>query len=113
VIHLGSFPLNLSFLCNRVEIVLAPDAPERENIAHVLLIAAQNLFAEARIPFCTALVDAGELPAVVAAGFTATGRQYANFLWAKEDERGYPSSAIALGEWYSVLARLRDRKMKD
>lgn len=113
VIYLGSFPLNLSFVCNRVEIVLAPDAPERESIARALLIAAQNIFAEAGLPFCTALVDTGDLPAAIGAGFTTTGRQYANFLWAKEDERGYPSSAIAVSEWYSVLARLRERTTKD
>lgn len=113
VIHLGTFPLNLSFLCNRVEIVVAPDAPERNIIACALLVAAQNIFTEARLPFCTALVDAEEIPAAVAAGFTAKGRQYANFLWAKEDERGYPSSAIAVSEWYSVLSRLRERKAED
>lgn len=50
--------------------------------------------------------EPADAPAAVAGGFNATGKQYSNLLWARENEQGWPSCAAAFERWY---ARIRQR----
>jgi hypothetical protein len=109
-VYLGSFPLNLSFLCNRVELAVPPDAPDREDVIYALLRAAENLFAELGCPLCTALTQREDTVAALRSGFRSGGRSYNQFLWSCEQERGFASTAIACSSWYSSIARMKGRR---
>ena len=104
--HVSGFPMNFSFLCGRVEILVHPHAPDRANVVRDLARAAIREAALRKEPICALLVDPEDAPAAVAGGFNATGKQYTNFLWARENEQGWPSCASAFERWY---ARIRQR----
>jgi hypothetical protein len=101
--HASGFPMNFSFLCGRVEILVHPEAPDRANVVRDLACAAMREAALCKEPVCALLVDPKDTPAAVAGGFNATGKQYSNFLWAREGEKGYKSTTIAFERWYARI----------
>ena len=102
-IHLGSAPMNLSFLCNRVEIAVSSETANRDAVAKNLLTAARQLFAEKGALHFVALLSAEDNMAAQAAGYHDTGRQYSSFLWSRDGEHGFASTAIALARWFETL----------
>jgi hypothetical protein len=106
VCHVSGVPMNFSFLCGRVEILVHPHAPDRANVVRDLARVAIREAALREEPTCVLLIDPEDAPAAVAGGFKATGKQYSNLLWARENEQGWPSCAIAFERWY---ARIRQR----
>jgi hypothetical protein len=104
--HVSGFPMNFSFLCGRVEILVHPHAPDRANVVRDLARAAILEAALRNEPICALLVEPADVPAAVAGGFSATGKQYSNLLWARENEQGWSSCAAAFERWY---AKIRQR----
>lgn len=104
--YASSVPLNLSFLCNRLEVLVRPDAPDRAALVRELALQAQRDAGAARAPMLTALVEPEDEAALCSAGFQATGRQYGKFTWAREGERAFTASAMAIVEWYGEMHRL-------
>jgi hypothetical protein len=101
--HASGFPMNFSFLCGRKEILVHPEAPDRANVVRDLACAAMREAALRKEPVCALLVDPKDMPAAVAGGFSATGKQYSNFLWGREGEKGYESTTIAFERWYARI----------
>ena len=103
--HITEFPLNFSFLCGRVELLLHPDAPDRSNVVRDLCRASIHDNHLRDKPMCALLVDADDASAAVDAGYTDSGKQYSNFISQREGERGFASTAIALSHWYGIAER--------
>ena len=103
--YVSGFPMNFSFLCRRVEILMHPEAPDRANVVRDLARAAIREAAFRKEPMCALLIDAEDAQAAVAGGFNLTGKQYSNFLWAREGEKGYRSTAIAFERWYEKIGQ--------
>jgi hypothetical protein len=103
--HTSSFPINFSFLCSRVEILVHPEAPDRANVIGDLTSAAIREAALREEPVCALLVRPEDARAAIAGGFNTTGRQYSNFLWARENEQGWPSTVIAFERWYEKISQ--------
>jgi hypothetical protein len=101
--HVSGFPMNFSFLCGRVEILVHPEAPDRANVVRDLARAAIHGAALRKEAVCALLIEQEDAPAAVAGGFNATGKQYSNFLWAREREIGYQSTATAFERWYARI----------
>jgi hypothetical protein len=93
-------PINYSFLCGRVEILVHPEAPDRACVVRDLARAAIREAALRKEPVCALLIDRSDAQAAVAGGFHTTGKQYSNFLWARESAEGWPSTAMALERLY-------------
>lgn len=101
-VHTGSFPVNMSFLCNRVELALPESLENRAQAITALLGAAGSLFARAGCPHYTALLKPADTPHAVRAGLVSEGRSYSQFIWSREGSRGFASTAIALSAWYAL-----------
>jgi hypothetical protein len=101
--HVSGFPMNFSFLCSRVEILAHPEAPDRANIVSDLARAAIREAVIRNETVCALLIDPEDAQAAVAGGFKTTGKQYSNFLWARENEQGWPSCAMAFERWYERI----------
>jgi hypothetical protein len=86
-----------------VEILVHPEAPDRTNVVCDLAGAALCEAALRKQLFCALLIDPEDAPAAVAAGFNTTGKRYSDFLWAREGEKGYQSTAIAFERWYEKI----------
>jgi hypothetical protein len=99
----SGFPMNFSFLCSRVEILVHPDAPDRACVVRDLARAAIREAELRKEPVCVLLIDRSDAHAALAGGFNTTGKQYSNFLWAREGAEGWPSTAIALQRWYTKI----------
>jgi hypothetical protein len=104
--HVSGIPMNFSFLCGRVEILVHPRAPDRANVVRDLASAAIREAALRKEPICALLVETADAPAAIAGGFNPTGKRYSNLLWARENEQGWHSCAAAFERWY---ARIRQR----
>jgi hypothetical protein len=107
----ASVPMNFSLLCNRTELLIHPDAPDREQVVAELAHTARWAASARHQPLCPLLVDPADVPAALAVGFQATGKQYSNFLWARENQQGWPSSARAIHEMYALLERRAVKSM--
>jgi hypothetical protein len=103
-----SVPANFSLLCSRVEIVLHPGAPDRENVVAELARAAVHEAALAGLPASALLIDTADAAAATTAGYARTGKRYANFIWSREHAHGAPSVFKALDTLYASLARYTD-----
>jgi hypothetical protein len=110
VIHLGSAPLNLSFLCNRVEVALAGAGEDAAAAVTSLLTAARQLFAEKHTPHFVALLAPEHAAIASAEGYQATGREYSSFLWSKDGEHGTAPTAIAIARWFQTLGAREARR---
>jgi hypothetical protein len=108
--YFTGFPMNFSSLCGRVEIIVHPNAPDRERIVSELSRATIHHAQSRGERLLPALVDPVDTPAVVTSGFTATGKQYSNFLWTREGARGFASTAIALSHCYGRVERISATK---
>lgn len=104
--YISSIPLNLSYLCNRLEVLVHPDVPDRDTLVYALAARVQMDAATTRTPVLTALVEPQDEAALVRAGFQAIGRQYGKFTWAREGERTYTASALSIVEWYGEIHHL-------
>lgn len=78
---------------------------DRANVVRDLARAATREAALRKEPICTLLVSPEDAPAAVAGDFNPTGKRYTNFLWARENEQGWPSCAIAFERWYARIRR--------
>lgn len=107
VLHMGSSPINLSLLCNRVEVAIAESA-DQPQITTSLLQAARRAFAEDGIPHFTCLLRPDDAGTTIK-GYHATGRQYASFLWSRDLNHGFASTAIALARWFETLGERKAR----
>ena len=103
--HATRFPTNFSFLCGRVEILVHPEAPDRAGVVRDLARAAIREAALRQEPVCALLIDRADAQAAVDGGFNTTGKQYSNFLWARESAEGWPSTAIAFERWYTRISQ--------
>lgn len=103
--YITGFPMNFSLLCGRAELLVRRDAPDRAAVVSELASAAihhANSRGERLLP---ALLDPADSDSAIAAGFEATGKQYSNFLWPREEGRGFASTAIAFSHWYGRIER--------
>ena len=103
--YVTGFPVNFSFLCGRVEILVHPEAPDRAGVVRDLARAAIREATLRKVPVCALLIDPSDAQAAVAGGFDATGKQYSTFLWARESAEGWPSTAIAFERWYARIGQ--------
>jgi hypothetical protein len=103
--YASGFPMNFSFLCGRVEILVHPEAPDRASVVRDLARAAIREAALRKEPVCALLIDRSDARSAVAGGFNITGKQYSNFLWARESAEGWPSTATALERWYMRISQ--------
>jgi hypothetical protein len=106
--HRMNVPANFSLLCSRVEIVIHPGAPDRENVVAELARAAVCEAALTQAPASALLVDPVDAAAATAAGYARTGKRYSNFIWSREHAHGAPSVFKALDTLYASLARYTD-----
>jgi hypothetical protein len=82
-----------------------PEAPDHRNVVRDLARAAIRQAALRKERICTLLIDPKDAQAAVAGGFNTTSRQYSNFLWARENEQGWPSTTIATKRWYERISQ--------
>ena len=104
--YMTGVPMNFSSLCGRVEFVLHPNSPDRASVVSELARAAIHSAHSRGEQLLPALVDPSDSPAAASAGFTATDKQYSNFLWTREGARGFASTSIALSHWYGRIERI-------
>ncbi len=97
-----SVPMNFSFLCSRVELLVHPESPDRASVVRELARAAIHEAALRGDPLCTLVIDAADVPAAVAGGFEVSGKQYSSFFWGRENEHGSPSVFRALDNLYTA-----------
>jgi hypothetical protein len=102
--HESSVPLNFSFLCGRVEILVPPQTAARAAVVCDLAGAALECAALRNAPACALLIDPADAPAAGEAGFEATGKRYANVVWARECHAGWPTAIEALQRLYHITA---------
>ncbi len=107
--YASNIPMNFSLLCNRVEIHVRPDVPDRFTVIRDLAAASIRNAARRGQPISTLLIDANDVPAALAGGFETTGKQYASVIWARESAEGWPSILYSLDRMYSrVMQRSND-----
>jgi hypothetical protein len=102
--HESSIPLNFSFLCGRVEILVPPQTPARAAVVRDLAGAALKCAALRNTPACALLIDPADAPAAGEGGFESTGKRYANVVWARECAAGWPTAIEALQRLYHIAA---------
>lgn len=101
-------PVNSGLLCQRAEILVAPelDAGDAAEVVRDLALTLRRraTAGDAQIPL---LVAEAHASAAAAAGFTSTGRQYSHALW---DMRCGPEHGLAgLNAFYERVRRSADR----
>jgi hypothetical protein len=106
----SSIPMNFSLLCNRVEMFVHPDAPDRANVVRALAHAARSKVELGGGWVRPLLTEPSDTPAVVEAGFAETGKRYSHAVWARETAEGWPSALRALDRLYAV-ARTRQERL--
>lgn len=102
-----SVPANFSFLCSRVELLIHPDAGDRGTVVRALARASIREAAVRGDPVCAALVDPTDQADAIAGGYAATNKQYASFLWSRENVFGAPSAVAGIERLYRTADRLR------
>lgn len=109
--HANSIPMNFSFLCRRTEILVHPNASNRDTVVTAL---ARASIAEAAVrgdSLCALLISPRDTPAALKAGYIDTHKQYASLLWSREDELGAPSALEGVERLYTAMeARLSMRQ---
>ena len=98
--HAG-IPMNLSLLCSRAELLVHPEAPDRDGVVRDLCVCALTGAAKRGQPILTILADHVDAPAATQAGFIDSGRSYSSFFWRRDSGRGFAAAIIALAHWYS------------
>jgi len=108
----GSGPISLSLLCNRLEIALAPETVGgvAEGVVAELIFSAAHHFASKGISRFSVLVDPSVETAAVTAGCRSTGSRYASFVWSRDGALGFLSTAITFARWFETLGSLRQRR---
>lgn len=110
--HASSVPINFSFLCSRTELLIHPDAIDRGRLVTAL---ARASLAEARSrgdPYAVMLTHPDDTAAAVNGGYQATQKQYASFIWARENEYGAPSAIAGVDGLYEPIAgRMRNARV--
>jgi hypothetical protein len=104
--HASGVPMNFSYLCRRVEILVHPEAPDRGSIVRELARASIGLVEGRGDPVCVLLIHESDAEDAVAGGFEATGRRYSRTIWARENEAGWPSIWHELERIYDIRARV-------
>jgi hypothetical protein len=100
--YTGTIPMNLNFLCQRVEILVHPDAPRRADVVRELASAALSLAAGRAESPCILMLDPLDVPAAVTTGFVPTGTRYTNVIWARDSQHGWPSILGAVENMYQA-----------
>lgn len=103
--HISAVPMNFSYLCQRTEILVHPDAPSRSDIVTALARASIADAAARGQRFAVTLIGPTDVEAALRAGYTATQKQYACFLWSRENEDGAPSALAGIEHLYHTVAR--------
>lgn len=102
--YASSVPLNFSYLCSRTEILIHPDADDRERLIAALARASLIEAAHRGDPVSALLVDPADAPAATLGGYQPTQKQYACFIWTRENEQGAPSAVAAMDGLYQRIA---------
>lgn len=102
--HASSVPINFSYLCGRTELLIHPDATDRERLVTALARASLAEAARRGDPSAVLLVEPDDAAAAVRGGYEATHKQYACFTWTRENEHGAPSAIAGVDRLYQPIA---------
>ncbi len=102
--HTTAAPMNFSYLCSRAEILVHPRAADRAQIVQTLASACIAEAAARGDPSTVLLIDAGDAPAAMQAGYQPTQKQYTSFLWSRENGQGAPSAITGVENLYNLRA---------
>lgn len=107
--YASSVPINFSSLCSRTELLIHPDAADRGRLVTALARASLVEAARRGDPSAVLLVDPADSAAALRGGYQPTQKQYACFIWARENEQGAPSAIAGMDVLYQTIAnRLRN-----
>lgn len=113
LVFVSSVPMNFSFLCSRIELVIHPQTPDRPGVVRELARKALEAAACAGVPICPLLVEPQDAPAAATAGFAPTGRQYQTTVWGREGTEGWPSVLRGTEDLYKRAVRRAGRPARD
>lgn len=102
--HVSSIPMNFSYLCSRTELLIHPDAGDHERLITALARASLVEAALRGDPVSALLANPSDAPAAIRGGYQPTQKQYACFIWARENEHGAPSAVAAMDGLYQRIA---------
>lgn len=103
--HASSVPINFSYLCSRTELLIHPDADDRARLITALARASLVEAAHRGDPVSAILVDPADAAAATQGGYQATQKQYACFIWTRENAQGAPSAVAAMDGLYQRIAK--------
>lgn len=99
-------PMNFNLLCNRVEIVVARDSPNRETVIRDLIEVAAWSASERGQPLCPVLITPADSDFAVEWGLEDTNKQYSHALFARETADGWPSIVDSICRMHKPAARM-------
>jgi hypothetical protein len=103
--YMSSIPINFSLLCNRIEITVKANAPDRSGIIHDLVFASTWAARTWGRTLCPVLIAPADAWLAADTGLEDTGKQYCHMVLERETAAGWPSATEHFARLYAATAK--------